>query len=242
MMSTENVVPQPSGPSAPASPLVPPVTPAPPSPPAAAAQATPVTAAPAAPSTAESPTAPTAESGEVVAGEPLKPVPEKTLAMVPKEISMPAPTAQPQPVPTAPPLVSDGARSAAPSSRREIGAIKSRLTAFGVSRTGIAAFNVAESPFGAYDKAIVRAVQARWYRLIEQHGLYERAGEVTLHFQLLDDGTIRAMETKENTAGQILALFCEKAVVDSAPFEPLPDRLRILIGNEPREVNFTFYY
>ena len=58
----------------------------------------------------------------------------------------------------------------------------------------------------------------------------------------MDDGTVRAMETKENTAGQILALFCEKAVVDSAPFEPLPDRLRILIGNEPREVNFTFYY
>ena len=33
-----------------------------------------------------------------------------------------------------------------------------------------------------------------------------------------------------------------KAIVDSAPFEPLPDKLRMLIGNQPREVNFTFYY
>ena len=89
---------------------------------------------------------------------------------------------------------------------------------------------------------IVRAVQSRWFALIEQNGLYERGGQVTLHFQLLDDGTVQAVEVKENTAGQILALFCEKAVVESAPFEPLPDNLRVLVGKEPREVNFTFYY
>ena len=127
-------------------------------------------------------------------------------------------------------------------SQREIAAAKSRLTAAGVSRIGVAAFNVADSPFGAYDKQIIRAVQSRWYALIEQNRLYERAGEVTLHFQLLDDGTVQGMETKENTAGIILALFCEKAIVDSAPFEPLPEKLRMLVGKEPREVNFTFYY
>jgi hypothetical protein len=72
--------------------------------------------------------------------------------------------------------------------------------------------------------------------------LYERAGTVTVHFNLLQDGSVQNMEVKENTAGQILSLFCEKAVVDSAPFAPLPENLRMLIGEDPREVNFTFYY
>ena len=146
-------------------------------------------------------------------------------------------------VPAAPP-----ASPAMPAARggmgseREIAVQKARAAAAGTVKIGVAAFNVAESPFGVYDKQIVRAVQSRWYALIEQNGLYERAGQVTLHFQLLDDGTVQAVEVKENTAGQILALFCEKAVVESAPFEPLPDSLRTLVGREPREVNFTFYY
>jgi hypothetical protein len=127
-------------------------------------------------------------------------------------------------------------------SEREIAAKKSQLKTAGTAKIGVAAFNVAESPFGGYDKLIVRAVQSRWYALIEQNSLYERAGQVTLRFQLLDDGTVQAMEVKENTAGQVLALFCEKAVMESAPFAPLPGELRVLIGKEPREVNFTFYY
>jgi hypothetical protein len=125
---------------------------------------------------------------------------------------------------------------------REIMAVKSKLTGSGTAKIGVAAFNVAESPFGAYDKLIVRAVQSRWYALIEKNALYERGGQVTLQFQLLDDGTVQGMKVAENTAGQVLALFCEKAIVESAPFEPLPETLRLLIGKQPREVNFTFYY
>src|SRR5437899_2426630 len=123
---------------------------------------------------------------------------------------------------------------AAPStgSRREIAAIKSLMTAVGAGRVGIAAFNVAGSPFGEYDKALIRAVQSRWYALIEQNGLYERAGTVMLHFDLMSDGSVKNMELKENTAGQILELFCEKAVVDSAPFAPLPENLQVLIGSD----------
>ena len=125
---------------------------------------------------------------------------------------------------------------------REIIARKAHLTAVGVSRTGVAAFNVEESPFGAYDKKIFKAVQSRWYALIDRFGMYERAGAVTVHFELLDDGQIRDMKVSDNTAGQILSLFCEKAIIESGPFEPLPDNLRALVGKEPREASFTFYY
>lgn len=195
-----------------------------------------------------------------------EPKPETQLAMVtptetPKIESLPASTPLPTPaqdmpaskpelsLPQAPPAPAVG--PSAPSvagggagggSEREIGARKSRLTSVGVTRLGVAAFNVAESPFGAYDKAIVRAVQSRWYALIEENRLYERAGEVTIHFQLLPDGTVTNAEVKSTTAGEILALFCQKAIVESAPFAPWPEELRAYLGSEPREVDFTFYY
>ena len=125
---------------------------------------------------------------------------------------------------------------------REIVARKLNLKATGISRSGIAAFNVAESPFGAYDKKIIKAVQSRWYALIDRFGMYERAGLVTVHFEMLDDGQVQNLKVTDNTAGQILALFCEKAIIESGPFDPLPDNLRALVGKEPREASFTFYY
>lgn len=166
------------------------------------------------------------EPDKKVADTGVKVVEEKKLVMAEKPPEPVAPS-----VPVAP-----------PESHREIAAIRSRMTAVGAGRVGIAAFNVAGSPFGEYDKMLIRAVQSRWYALIEQNRLYERAGTVTLHFNLKADGTVQNMEVKENSAGQILGLFCEKAVVDSAPFAPLPENLQVLIGNDPREVNFTFYY
>jgi hypothetical protein len=125
---------------------------------------------------------------------------------------------------------------------RELVARKAHLTVGGVSRTGVAAFGVIESPFGAYDKKIIAAVQSRWYALINRFGMYERAGLVTVHFEMLDDGQVQNLKVSDNTAGQILALFCEKAIIESGPFDPLPDNLRALVGKEPREASFTFYY
>jgi hypothetical protein len=239
VMSTEDVVPNLGPPSVPVAPPSPR-----PLPPAVAANSQ----AAGAPRPVPLPPPATAAGDQLkeVAAKGLNVAEEKKLAMVSKEVE---PIQRPFGV-DAPALATPASagyrppplQSAGGSSGREIGAMKSHLVAAGVSRIGVAAFNVAESPFGAYDKQIIRAVQSRWYALIEQHQLYERAGEVTLHFQLLDDGTVQGMEIKENTAGQILALFCEKAIVDSAPFEPLPGKLQMLVGKEPREVNFTFYY
>jgi hypothetical protein len=222
MMSTETVSPRPG---------------------AGASQAPPSAPAPAIP--ASPPPAPPAPPASKVKNDASieQPKPEaQKVAMAPKEIAAPPPSLPPMPATPATP-------SSGSSSKREIGASKSRLVATGISRYGIAAFNVEESPFGAYDKGIIRAVQSRWYALIEQNGLYERSGQVTLHFKLMPDGTVQndehghpLMKQEENTAGLVLASFCELAILQSAPFTPLPEKLRMLIGNEPREVNFTFYY
>jgi len=172
--------------------------------------------------------------------------------MAPKTAVQPALATSPE-VPNTPAMTGDGGMPAVASEPgtpgREIIARKAHVTAVGVSRTGVAAFNVEESPFGAYDKKIFKAVQSRWFHLIDHFGMYERAGKVTLHFYLMEDGTLKkdqventVMEITDNTAGQILALFCEKAIIESGPFEPLPDNLRALVGKEPREASFTFYY
>jgi hypothetical protein len=192
--------------------------------------------------------------------EGLRAQPETKLAMLtppptPKTVPMPPPEPPPpemppakpalslqQPPPAPPPEPPGGTGSAGSAADREIAARKTKLNAVGVTRLGIAAFNVEESPFGAYDKQVVRAVQSRWYALIEKNGLYERAGEVTIHFQLLADGSVTNASVKNTSAGEILALFCQKAVVESAPFAPWPEPLRAYLGNEPRDVDFTFYY
>ncbi len=228
VMSTENVPPQPAA-----------VLPAPSLPPPAVAQPQ-----PAIPPQPEPPKdKPAEEEPKEIADQGSKLPEEKKLAMLDREI--PAPAAPP--APATPPPDSNVPQTSRPvpvppTSGRDIVAVKSRIVATGAFRSGIAAFNVAASPFGAYDQKIIRAVQSRWYALIEKYAIYERAGEVELNFQLYDDGTVHNMEVKENTAGEILRLYCEKAIVDSAPFDVLPDQLRTLIGKEPREVNFTFYY
>jgi hypothetical protein len=246
VMSTEDVVPNPGAPSAPVAPPAP-ASP-PPLPPTVAANSQPAAAArplpPPPPATAA------ADHPKEVAAQGLNAAEEKKLVMGPREVEpVQQSTAAGDSASATPSSASSSAAyrrpalgSAGGPSGREIAAVRSRLVASGVNRIGVAAFNVEESPFGTYDKQLIRAVQSRWYALIDKNQLYERAGEVTLHFQLLDDGTVQGMEIKENTAGQILALFCQKAIVDSAPFEPLPEELRMLVGKEPREVNFTFYY
>ncbi|HUJ11914.1 MAG TPA: hypothetical protein VL171_18035 [Verrucomicrobiae bacterium] len=182
----------------------------------------------------------TPEQPKEVAAQGLKIVEEQPLAMASKpaapEVMTGGSGAEPGAA-GAPTIISEPGTPG-----RELVAHKESLKATGISRKGIAAFNVAESPFGAYDKKVIHAVQSRWYALIDRFGMYERAGQVTVHFEMLDDGQVQNLEITDNTAGQILALFCEKAIIESGPFDPLPDNLRALVGKEPREASFTFYY
>jgi hypothetical protein len=236
-------VPTPSG--APAPPIrqpgSPSTAPSAPKPTSKVAQATPESK----PASTPQPKAP--EQPKEVTPLGLKMVEEQKVAMAQK------PVAQPQVVTgeTVPEVPADGV-TAAPGSPaivtepgvpgREIVARKAHLTVAGVSRIGIAAFGVAESPFGAYDKKLIKAVQSHWYALIDHYGIYESADVVTVKFALLDDGQVRDVTSTDSGQSRILSLFCEKAIIESGPFEPLSDELRALIGKEPREISFTFYY
>ena len=99
------------------------------------------------------------------------------------------------------------------------------------------------TPFGAYDWAVVRAVERRWYDLLaDQRYADDRPGKVSFQFHLNSDGTISQMKLIENTVDLVHALICESAIREPSPYAPWPEEMRRIIGENYREVTFTFYY
>jgi len=97
-------------------------------------------------------------------------------------------------------------------------------------------------PFTDYDHVVFEKVQKQWVYLIDHVGLYGRAGTVQVQFSMLYDGSVQNVCVTSNSVGEIYGLYCVKAIQDAAPFDPLPVDLHKLVGDEPREANFTFYY
>lgn len=107
---------------------------------------------------------------------------------------------------------------------------------------GPTSLDVKSSISGAYDAALIEAIANRWYALLDERDYsLESRGKVVLHFNLHYDGRITEMTVAENTTGEMLALICEKAVLDPAPFDPFPSELRRLLG-DVRKIRFTFIY
>lgn len=114
----------------------------------------------------------------------------------------------------------------------------------GVRRVDLrSSLDVRATPFGAYDDAIVRAVQNQWYNLLGQRDYAgERTGKVVLEFKLHSDGRVSDMKVDENTVSELLCILCQKAVLDPNPYDKWPSDMRRMIGSDTREVTFTFYY
>jgi len=107
----------------------------------------------------------------------------------------------------------------------------------------VPSLDVKSTPFGAYDAALVEAVTQRWYDLLDsQQFAMDRTGKVTLRFHLNYDGTITDMSVLQNTVGDLLGYVCQKAISDPAPFAPWPGDMRRMVGENYREITFTFYY
>jgi hypothetical protein len=103
-------------------------------------------------------------------------------------------------------------------------------------------FDVAASPFGAYDRALIEAVSHHWYSLLDQHDYIANAqGKVVLQFLLHPDGTVTELNVAENTVGEMLCLLCQRAILDHKTFGPWPADMRRLLGMS-RSIQFTFYY
>ena len=105
-----------------------------------------------------------------------------------------------------------------------------------------ASLDAKATPFGSYDAAMVEAISQRWYSLLDQRDYAsDSRGKVVLQFILHQDGRITEMNVTQNSVGEVLALICQKAVMDPAPYPVWPADMRRLLG-ETRNIQFTFYY
>jgi hypothetical protein len=110
-------------------------------------------------------------------------------------------------------------------------------------RAAVSMVDAKGTSFGAYDQAFIEAVSQRWYDLLDniKYDGY-RPGRVVLQFHLNYDGRITDMRVAESSVGEMLALLCQKAVLDPAPFEKWPREMRLAIGSDSRPIQFTFFY
>jgi outer membrane biosynthesis protein TonB len=103
-------------------------------------------------------------------------------------------------------------------------------------------FDAVATPFGAYDRYLIDAIQTRWYALLDERSYAaESRGKVVLQFVMHPDGRITDMAMSQNSASEVLGYICEKAVLDPAPYTAWPAEMRRMIG-ENRPIQFTFYY
>jgi len=116
------------------------------------------------------------------------------------------------------------------SIQRDIPTIASETDA-GVTRRGPTALNVVGMPQGAYSKKMFAEIGRRWTLLLEQYYAAGQPGRVKLSFSLYPTGHVDHLKVAQNTASPILGSYCQKAVIDCAPFDPWPQELKLLGGD-----------
>ncbi len=104
-------------------------------------------------------------------------------------------------------------------------------------------FDAKATPFGEYDRALVDAVTEHWYSLLDSRQFaLDRTGKVTVSFRLNDDGSVTEVKVANNSVGELLGQVCADAIEESAPFARWPTDMREMVGQNYRDVTFTFGY
>jgi hypothetical protein len=99
------------------------------------------------------------------------------------------------------------------------------------------------TPFNQYDTVFRNSITKSWYALLDKQKFVQpKTSKVVLQFHLTYDGQITDMKVLENSAGDALALICQKAVLASVPYKPWPEDMIRMVGANYREMTFTFNY
>jgi hypothetical protein len=101
--------------------------------------------------------------------------------------------------------------------------------------------DVKGSAIGGYDEQVVAAIKARWYQLLENRSP-NAPGKVVVEFRMHPDGRITDVKVTQNEVSELLAIICQQAILDPAPYPPWPKQMRLDIPADVRDVQFTFYY
>ena len=106
----------------------------------------------------------------------------------------------------------------------------------------ISAFDSKATLTGAYDQALIDAIQQRWDDLLESRQFaLDRTGTVVIEFTLHYDGRVSDVDIAETTVGDTLAYVCRLAITDPAPYLAWPSDLRRQLG-DTRRITFRFNY
>jgi len=117
----------------------------------------------------------------------------------------------------------------------------------GVAKRGQISQDVRMTGFGAYDRALIQAVENQWYNLLDNlsYDNYQQ-GKVVVEFTLNYKGSISDLKVLESTVSERLALMCEKAIRDPASagggYGEWTREMRLAVGEDSRRITFTFYY
>jgi hypothetical protein len=95
----------------------------------------------------------------------------------------------------------------------------------------------------SYDATLLDVIRSRWHALLDQvtYRNYRR-GIVVIEFRLDDHGRITYCKTAESTVGELLALLCQKAILDPAPYQKWPEEMGQSGTKDFRDIAMTFYY
>jgi outer membrane biosynthesis protein TonB len=109
-------------------------------------------------------------------------------------------------------------------------------------RLEISSLDAKATPYGAYDEALVEAIQQRWYALLDERDYAsDTQGRVVVQFTLQYDGHITGLTVVGSSVPDVPRYLCEKAIEDPAPYEPWPAEMRRVLG-DVRHIQFTFFY
>ncbi len=104
----------------------------------------------------------------------------------------------------------------------------------------IISLDTRDSRYAPYFKDIKRKIQYNWV-WPEEAQKYD--GNLSLHFVLKKDGTLREVRLVRSAGVRVLDDLAMAAVTKAAPFDPFPPGLaRMFLGNKPLKIKATFVY
>lgn len=150
-------------------------------------------------------------------------------------VSEPAPEEEPSLLEPEPEGSVTSSGAVLPESRTHVQAIQ-------VGRIGMESFEVSQDVWGRYMKEVRERIGREWLHIVRLRWTGERVGEVTVHFEILPDGTLGQLRIVKNTVGVVPGSWCLSAVERSAPFPPFPEEIRNEFNPKRQKVDFTFHY
>lgn len=95
--------------------------------------------------------------------------------------------------------------------------------------------------YGAYDAIMFRVIEKHWHSILRSsssHGL----GRVQLEFRLHSDGRISQLRISQRDTPLSLAIYCRRAVEETAPYPPWPKEMLDEVGKDYRDLDLSFHY